>query len=386
MTNIKTKIAVLIVAGGVGSRMQHDLPKQYLNINGKTILHHTIDVFKSLPQISKILTVIASDHEDIFKKSVPDEIIQDYCFGGMTRQESVFSGLKQLNKGSYDYVLIHDAARPCVKKSDVIRLIEKLISSKAVTLALPITETIQRNEKSIDRENLFILQTPQGFIYDEIYNAHKHTNEAFTDDITLYKSFTNNHIHYVSCGRHNLKITTQDDLEMAEKLLTQHTETVTGQGFDVHAFDGSETNIIRLCGIDIPFNKSLEGHSDADIGLHVLTDAILSALAENDIGHHFPSDNNDYKNMDSHNFLDKAIEILKEKNGELRHIDITFVCQKPNISKYRDNMRQHLSKYLGLPINRISIKGTTSQTLGFTGREEGIAAMALATVRIPEND
>ena len=174
---------------------------------------------------------------------------------------------------------------------------------------------------------------------------------------------------------------------MAEKLIpSQAMETITGSGFDVHAFDDRKADTIRLCGIDIPHKKALKGHSDADVGLHALTDAILGALADGDIGSHFPPSNNDFKDMDSHVFLDKALSILNQRDGELRHIDITLMCEEPKISPFRTAITQHLSNYLNLPINRISVKATTTEKLGFTGRGEGIACQAIVTIRVPEND
>ena len=385
MTKSDPKIAVLIVAGGNGLRMGQDTPKQYLTIQGKTILCHTVEVFEKMNEISKIHCVIGPDHEHLYQQALGRNPLP-YSIGGTTRQESVYNGLKALQKDQPDFVLIHDAARPCVSSDDIRRLIHTVQNEDAATLAQPVTESLQRDGKTIDRDNLWILQTPQGFPFEDIFQAHKNSDKNYTDDTAIYMAYAKKQIHYVRCGRHNLKITNSDDMIMAEKLLSKQVETITGQGFDVHAFEDKETKTIRLCGIDIPHNRSLEGHSDADIGLHVLTDAIFSAIAEGDIGYHFPSSDDNIRNMNSHHFLDKAITMLKEKDGELRHLDITFICEKPNIGKYRDQMREHLSKYLGLPLNRISIKGTTSQKLGFTGREEGIAAQSIVTIRMMNND
>lgn len=383
----KLTIAVLIIAGGSGTRMDCNIPKQYLNIRGFPILSHTLKIFEDIENISHIHCVIGAGHEELYKQAVKNNYPHTFSIGGETRQESVHNGLKALTNINPDIVLIHDAARPCVRKDDILRLIQRLEYTNAATLAHAVTESLQRNGESVDRDNLWIIQTPQGFKFQNILAAHKNAENIFTDDTSVYMAHFQKPIEYVACGRHNLKITTPEDLDMAENLLSlKKTENVAGLGFDVHAFEIAQADSIRLCGIDIPHDRPLEGHSDADIGLHVLTDAILSSISENDIGYHFPSSDKKYKNMDSHVFLDKALELLNAAGGEIRHVDITFICEKPNIGKHREQMRSHLSDYLGIPVKRISIKGTTTQKLGFTGRGEGIACQAVVTTRIFTDD
>lgn len=382
------KIAALIVAGGNGLRMGGTLPKQYLDLKGQSVLSHTLKVIHSIDIIQTVMCVINDQHESLYQQAVQNNNPHYYCYGGETRQESVYKGLMALKKHEPDIVLIHDAARPCVTPSDIHNLINSLQKHRAAALALPVTESIQRYGQVIDRDNLWILQTPQAFYYHDILSAHTHTYGDFTDDTALYTSWSGQPVHYEPCGRHNIKITTAEDLLMAEKLLPPHhsTETITGFGFDVHAFDDAHSSSVRLGGIDIPNNKSLKGHSDADVVLHAITDAVLGALAEGDIGSHFPPSDDKYKDMDSHVFLNEVLQILRERNGNLRHLDVTIMCEEPKIGPYRGQMRTHLSETMNIPMKRISIKATTTEKLGFTGRGEGIACHALATIQVPSDD
>mgnify|MGYP000196718312 CR=1 FL=1 len=381
----RPQIAILVVAGGTGQRMCSDIPKQYLPVYGKAIIRHTIE--KLLP-FSAVYCVIGNGQETLYQQAVENLILPDPVIGGQTRQESVYNGLLALEKEKPDFVLIHDAARPCFYPDDVHKLINSLDGGNGATLAMPVSDSLQRDRQVVDRDNLWMIQTPQAFPYPQILECHKKAKEESyiaTDDTAIYRYYGFD-VDYIPCGRHNLKITTQDDLKMAEKLLHKSMETRVGTGFDVHAFDSREAQSIRLCGIDIPHNRSLKGHSDADVGLHAITDAILGAVAEGDIGQHFPPSNDMYKNMDSHVFLDKSVDILHAKGGSLTHIDLTLICEEPKIGKHREAIRKHLSEHLKLSTSRISIKATTSEQLGFTGRREGIIAQATVTIQVPSND
>lgn len=385
MTIDRTQIAILVVAGGNGHRMESDIPKQYLPIQGKPIMRHTVE---KLSPFGQVYCVIGKDHMAFYQQAMDGLDLPAPIIGGETRQDSVRLGLMALRKDNPDYVLIHDAARPCFYSDDIHRIINRSDSLKGLTLAMPVTESLQRGGAVLDRDNLWIIQTPQAFPFHKILDCHikAHKDEvAATDDTALYRHYGFD-VEYVPCGRHNLKITTQDDLKMAEKLLETQMETRVGMGFDVHAFDDKESQTIRLCGIDIPHNRSLKGHSDADVGLHAITDAILGAIAEGDIGSHFPPNDDLYKNMDSHIFLDKSVDILYGKGGSLTHIDLTIICEEPKIGKHRAAIQRHLSEHLKLSTSRISIKATTSEQLGFTGRREGIAAQAVVTVKVPADD
>jgi 2-C-methyl-D-erythritol 4-phosphate cytidylyltransferase/2-C-methyl-D-erythritol 2,4-cyclodiphosphate synthase len=381
-------ITVLIVAGGVGSRMGHDTPKQYMPIHGKPVIRYAIDKFLSIPEITSVHCVINEGHEAFYQQAVNNLDMPGFIIGGETRQQSVYRGLMAVSKLKPDYVLIHDAARPCFYAHDIHNIINSLQDGLALTLAQPVTESLQRDGAIVDRENLWILQTPQAFQFDKILDFHTraaHDDITATDDTAIATHY-GLPIEYIPCGRHNLKITTQDDLIMTQKLLHTPMETRIGNGFDVHAFDAISASSIRLCGIDIPFDKKLKGHSDADVGLHALTDAIFGAMADGDIGSHFPPSNEDFKNMDSHIFLDKSVDKLKAKGGQIIHIDITFMCEEPKIGKNREAIRHHLSNHLNLSTDRISVKATTTEKLGFTGRGEGIACQAIVTVQVPAHD
>jgi len=381
-----SNIAILVVAGGTGTRMKSDVPKQYMTIHGQSIIRHTIE--KLIP-FGQVFCVIDENHMTFYEEAVRGLDLPPPAFGGQTRQESVHNGLKHIERECHpSHVLIHDAARPCFYTQDIHNVIGNLSNHSNVTLAQKITETIQKNGVPIDRDDAWIIQTPQAFPFDEVLNAHDDAvknNMSTTDDTAIMASH-GHPVHYVECGRHNLKITTQDDFKMAQTLLSQSIETRTGMGFDVHAFDNIAATSVHLCGVDIPHNRSLKGHSDADVGLHAITDAILGAIAQGDIGTHFPPSNNDFKNMDSHVFLDKSVEILKAKGGSLTHIDLTLICEEPKIGMHRETIRNHLSNHLSLSKSRISIKATTSEQLGFTGRREGVAAQAVVTVKVPSHD
>lgn len=389
----KPIIVCLIVAAGSGSRMGADTPKQYMRLHGKMVLRHTIDAFlrANLP----VQCVISAEHDMLYQQAVDGLDILPPVMGGATRQESVYNGLKVLDQGiKPDYVLIHDAARPCITSQDINNIIHKLENGiHAVTAATTVSETLRKLTDDhladiVERDDTWLIQTPQAFSFKTILAAHdkaKTDNFVGTDD-TSVASYAGTDVAIVPCGRHNIKITTQDDLIMASALLAPAMETRVGNGFDVHAFDDEPATHIRLCGIDIPYNRSLKGHSDADVGLHTITDAIFGAMADGDIGTHFPPSEATWKNMDSHVFLDKAVDNLKKRGGKLVHIDLTFMCEKPKIGKHREEIVNHLSAYLNLSTSRISVKATTTEKLGFTGREEGIAAQAVVTIQLPADD
>lgn len=389
----KPIIACLIVAAGSGSRMAADTPKQYMRLHGKMVLRHTIDAFlrAGLP----VQCVISPEHDGFYQQAVDGLNILPPVIGGATRQASVHNGLNAMKQTlSPDYVLIHDAARPCITAQDIHNIIHRLQNgAKALTAATSASETLRKGTIDkladiIDRDNTWLIQTPQAFAFDTILAAHdKAAADHFvgTDD-TSVASFAKIDVGIVPCGRHNIKITTQDDLMMASALLAPAMETRVGNGFDVHAFNDEPATHIRLCGIDIPYHRSLKGHSDADVGLHTITDALFGAMADGDIGIHFPPSEATWKNMDSHVFLDKAVDNLKKRGGKLVHIDLTFMCENPKIGKHREAIVNHLSNHLNLSTSRISVKATTTEKLGFTGREEGIAAQAVVTIQIPATD
>lgn len=363
-------IAVLIVAAGKGERMGNPLPKQYTRIHGKTLLAYCIEAFQNAGLAHLIQCVIDPDHIHYFNDATAGYSILPPVNGGRTRQESVYNGLKSLVGHDPKMVLVHDAARPCVTAEDIHNIIHTLSTYEAASLASPVTETLRYAhnsiaDKVIPRENSWMMQTPQAFHYHTLLSLHEtaeKNNFVGTDDTSLASEYDID-VAIVASGRHNIKVTTQDDLIMAETLLSSRMETRIGSGFDVHAFSDQPASHIRLCGVNLDHNRSLAGHSDADVGLHALTDAILGALADGDIGSHFPPSDPQWKGRDSHVFLDKSVDILKSRGGQLRHIDLTIICEKPKVGPHRERIRNHLAEYLNLSTDRVSVKATTTEKI-----------------------
>ena len=380
----------LILAAGKGTRTGRQTPKQFQQLGGKAVLTYSIDIFNKIPSCRSICIVTDAQYVPQVQKQFKSQKITTIVAGGEERNNSVHNGLKSFsNLKNEEIILIHDAARPCVKTADIENLLLELKKSRAGTLAVPVNATLRKGgndnqaDENVSRDNLWAIQTPQGFRYGDILQAHKEaqTEKSYTDDTALL-SEKNIPVKLVEGSPDNIKITYHQDFEMAEKLLSQNTATLIGQGFDVHAFDRDSKGPIRLCGVDIPHAHALKGHSDADVGLHALTDAILGATGEGDIGRHFPPSNPDFKDMDSAIFLEKAMDILREKSGTLNNIDLTLICEEPKITPHAEAMSERISKITGLNKARINIKATTSEGLGFTGRKEGIAAQAIVTVSI----
>lgn len=388
-TQTSPKLYVLIAAAGSGSRLGGEKPKQYQQIAGKPLLRHTVETFVNCGIFDAIRFIIDPQHADMYHDAVSGLPIDAYVTGGKERKDSIYSGLKFFSKASYDdIVLIHDAARPFVTGHEIKSLVEAATKHKAATLATPVSDTLLRDESReyINRDGIWSIQTPQAFHYGLIMGAHKQQNSTavWTDDSSMVAAM-GHPIHIVEGSRKNFKITTTDDLNMAEQLLTTSMQTLSGQGFDVHAFDEHKDGPVRLCGIDVPHHCALKGHSDADVGLHAITDAILGAVGEGDIGRHFPPSNDDFKDMDSAIFLEKAVEMLNQKGGSLKNIDLTLICEEPKIGPHAAEMQKRVAEITNLPAARVNIKATTTEGLGFTGRKEGIAAQALVTINIPNN-
>ena len=388
-----TEFSLIIVAAGSGTRLGHDTPKQYLPLGGITILRRSINAFRNMDGLKSVCVVINPAHQELLNNSISglENII--IVHGGTTRQESVYNGLKALNTTKNDIVLVHDAARPFVQQSDVVNLLNALEEHEAATLASPVVDTVAYTDqddyvqKYTSREKLWGGQTPQGFHAGILKRAHESAdkNTQYTDDTALVAALGYK-IKYIAGSRQNFKITRKEDLELAEKLISM--ETYIGTGFDVHAFDENSLDVksVRLCGVDVAFDRKLKGHSDADVGLHALTDAILGAIGEGDIGLHFPPSNNDFKNMDSAVFLEHAINLMKEKEGQLINADVTLICERPKIGEYREAMVERIAQIMGVSPSRVNIKATTTEKLGFTGRKEGIAAQAAVSVKLPQKD
>lgn len=376
-------IAALIVAAGRGSRFGSEVPKQYANLAGKPIIRHAINALINHPAISYVQPVIHQDDARLFEDAAAGLQIATPIFGGETRQDSVRLGLEALASLNPDFVLIHDGARPFVTSHIIEGVISALTDgARGAIPGLPIPDTLKRIDgeskviETVSRTNMVRAQTPQGFHFDDLLAAHRTSRHlTFTDDAAVMEQ-AGHTIAVVTGDDNNVKVTEADDLtKVAATLL----ETRTGVGFDVHRFGPGDG--VTLGSIHIPMNKSLIGHSDADVVLHAATDAILGALSDGDIGLHFPPSDENNRDLDSRIFLAFALDRLAGSHGSLIHLDLTVICEQPKLSRYRAQMRDAIAEIAGVPTTRISVKATTTEGLGFTGRGEGIACQAVATIR-----
>jgi 2-C-methyl-D-erythritol 4-phosphate cytidylyltransferase / 2-C-methyl-D-erythritol 2,4-cyclodiphosphate synthase len=374
---------VIVAAAGQGSRMGAYLPKQYIKIAGKTLLAHTLQNIMSWQGVCSVQVVIDPEHADLYHEAVSGLGLPPPITGGKQRKNSINNALNNVSHlKNEDIVLVHDAARPFTRPEDVQNLLSALDTHRAASLASPVSDTLRRDQQVIDRTGLWALQTPQAFHYGDLKQAHASESDAHTDDTSLLSAMGIN-VKIVPGSRTNFKITETEDLVMAEALLNRNTETRTGFGYDVHAFEKAPTRRkLMLCGVAIPHQVSLEGHSDADVGLHALTDAILGAIGAGDIGHHFPPSDMQFKNMDSAVFLEKSVDMLADKGGTILNLDVTLICEAPKIGPHRDAMVARIAQIARIDASRVNVKATTTEKLGFTGRGEGIAAQAVATVRL----
>lgn len=382
----------LIVAAGSGERAvdpgsQPVLPKQYKDLAGLPVLRHTVRAFAAELGADSIFTVIRSQDRELCRSAIASLATPDPIIGGARRQDSVRLGLEGVaRQTSPAKVLIHDAARPFVSGAVISRVIEGLKSADAVAPMVPIPDTLRRKDAGafsvVSRDELYRTQTPQGFAFDPILEAHRrYASESFTDDIALAER-AGLKVIGVAGEEMNIKLTTPSDFELAQRLAVSALPDVrTGTGFDVHRF--AQGNHVWLCGIRIPHDFGLEGHSDADAGLHALTDAILGAIGAGDIGSHFPPTDEKWRGAGSSIFLDHAAGLVRDLGGVIAHTDITLICERPRIAPHRDAMRRRVAEILAIAIERVSIKATTTEGLGFTGRREGLAAQAVATIRLP---
>lgn len=392
------KVATVIVAAGRGARAATEAgaPKQYCRLGGEAMLTHTIGAFAAHPRIDDILVVIHPDDAALYAAaSAPFAgLLLPPVAGGARRQDSVRAGLEALAAHEPDLVLIHDAARPLVDADLIARVIACLETHAGALPCLPVTDTLKRGQAgrvvaTVGREDLWRAQTPQGFTFDAILAAHRaaatDNSREFTDDAAIAEWFGLD-VALVEGSEHNRKLTTAEDLKIADEMLQAARGGASGtvrvaSGYDVHALGPGDAVI--LCGVRIPHAKKLVGHSDADVGLHALTDALLGTIADGDIGVHFPPSDDRWRGAASDIFLKAAADKIKERGGEIVHVDVTLLCEAPRIGPYRDAMRSFMAEVLGLDIGQVSIKATTNEGLGFVGRGEGIAAMATATVRLP---
>ena len=389
------RIIALIMAAGSGSRMNQTIPKPYLKLNsGKTVLRHTLERFTSHPEIDAVRVIYDPEYHELYQKTADGLQLLPPVQGGSERYQSVYLGLTSIAQLQPEYVLIHDAARPLVTEALISRTIEAIKQNQAVVPALPVTDTLRKGSKhgtkmgvTVKRDKTYYIQTPQAFNYQTILNAHaQFQNEDITDDAALMEK-AGIDVAMISGSWLNFKITTSDDIERTNRLLIESTkkETRIGQGFDVHALiepEKNEEHAVWLCNVKIPHDKRLKGHSYADVATHALVDAILGAIAEGDIGEHFPPSEPKWKGANSADFLQHAMSLLHAKDARLINIDVTIICEAPKLSDYKQAMRERLAELCELDVSRISVKATTTEKLGFTGRGEGIAAQAMVSVEV----
>jgi 2-C-methyl-D-erythritol 4-phosphate cytidylyltransferase/2-C-methyl-D-erythritol 2,4-cyclodiphosphate synthase len=381
-----TRCIALIVAAGVGSRFGGSLPKQYYELAGETILRRSVLAFLNHPHIDNVCVVINPDHREMYDKAVGDLGLLAPVAGGETRQASVLNGLEALAEHNRpDLVMIHDAARPLVDASTITDVRRALDTSKGAIAARPVVDTLKRGNgtdivTTVDRASLWQAYTPQAFHFDDILIAHREAAGAqLTDDAAVAEKLGMT-VKLIPSNPENMKITNPDDLDRATRLLGQNYGDIrTGTGFDVHRLIAGDK--IMLCGIAVPHNYTAEGHSDADVGLHALVDAILGAMSAGDIGAHFPPSDLQWKGKDSAHFVRHTVGMVSERGGIIANVDITIMCEAPKIGPHREAMIKRVAELLEISPSRVSVKATTTERLGFTGRGEGIAAQAVATVR-----
>lgn len=375
---------VLIVAGGKGVRLGGDVPKQYLKINYNYVIYQSIVAFSSCKTLT---TVIHPDHLDLYQAAIGGVTgLRPPVMGGVERRDSVRNGLQALNHlKPDDIILIHDAARPFVTRDEIHRVAAEAAARGAATLALPVSDTLRHQDgHMIDRSGVWAIQTPQAFRYGLICEAHEKADPAavYTDDSAMVAAL-GHPVSYVMGSRMNFKITTADDLSFARMLGSASMETRTGSGYDVHAFRDEPATHIMLGGVAVPHDRAIDAHSDGDVALHAVCDALLATMAAGDIGKHFPPADPQWKNADSSLFLKAVADMVAAKGGRIVNLDMTVVCERPKVGPYREAMQDKIAAVCGLGTGRVSVKATTSERLGFIGREEGIVAHAVATVEFP---
>ncbi len=390
------KTAALIVAAGRGLRAGGELPKQYQLVGGMSVLERAIRALHEARAVGQAVVVIHPDDRDRYEAiaariglGAPDFLLPP-AFGGATRQVSVRAGLEALAKAPPEIVLIHDAARPFVSSALVVRAIEAARSHGAAVPGVPVNDTIRRLSsgrpygETLARDSLRAIQTPQAFVFARIRDAHQRAAsaglDAFTDDGGLAE-WAGLDVHVFEGEVENAKLSLPADFARAARHVRAQTETRTGLGFDVHAF--GEGGFIMLGGVSIPHDRGVVAHSDGDVLLHALTDALLGALGEGDIGMHFPPSDPRWKDAASRLFFEDAIARTTQRGGRILHLDATVICEAPRLATHRDAIRASIAAIARIGEGRVSIKATTSEKLGFTGRGEGIAAQAIATLELP---
>ena len=383
--------AAVIVAAGRGLRAGAGGPKQYRSVGGQTVIFRAMEPFCRHPQLFAVQPVVNPDDIQMFQDAVCGLSHASPTEGGATRQASVHAGLEALAPQKPDIVLIHDAARPFVSQGLISRAIDAVKPTGAAVPTIAVADTIKlvdgkgNVEATPERARLRIAQTPQVFYFDAILDAHRRAaregRSDFTDDAALAE-WAGLTVATFEGDVANMKLTTPEDFVREESRLASALGDIrTGTGYDVHAFGAGDH--VMICGVPVPHTKGFLAHSDGDVGLHALVDAILGALADGDIGSHFPPSDPQWKGAASHQFLKYAVDRVSARGGRIANLEVTLICERPKIGPLRDQMRARIAEISGVDISRVAVKATTSEKLGFTGREEGIAATASATIRLP---
>ena len=387
-------VAAVIVAGGSGLRAGGETPKQYQLIGGKPVIWWTLRAFLDHPEVSYVQVVVGEGHELEFARSTEGLTFPTHVIGGATRQDSCRLGVEACSQAKPDKILIHDAARPFISAELISEVISHLDHTDAVIPGLRIAETLKLApegtiRKTIDRSNMWLAQTPQGFSFPKILEAHRKAAREQTAGLTDDASVAEHGgivVQMILGNTENVKLTTAKDIDQANHRLNMQNQSAAfesriGQGIDFHVFAPGKS--VWLCGIEVPHTHKLKAHSDGDVALHALTDAILGAIGEGDIGTHFPPSDKQWKDAASSIFIEKALSLLAQCGGKLVNVDITILAEAPKVSPHLAAMKQSLSVLLNIEPGRIAIKATTTEKMGALGRKEGMAAMAIASVKMP---
>jgi len=382
-------VAALLLAGGRGTRAGGGIPKQYREIGGISVLRRAIDCFIDCPAVDLIRVVIHADDQELYRAATAGLDILPPVIGGTERHLSAVNGLESLSDFETNIVVIHDAARPFADRGMIERVIAALADAAGAIPALPVSDTLKRVasthdliEETVDRAGLWRAQTPQGFRFKAILKAHgQRDSDLPTDDAAVMEE-AGMVVCVVDGDERNIKVTTEADFDRAEQILEKRQmQTRVGSGFDVHKLGPGDG--VTLCGVKVPCDMSLIGHSDADVALHALTDALLGAVGCGDIGLHFPPSDPQWKGAASHIFVEAAAADIRKAGGSIVNVDVTIIGEHPKVGPHREEMRASVAEYLDIPLDRVNIKATTTERLGFTGRGEGLAAQAVASVEVP---
>ena len=382
MPSAPAKVTALIVAAGSGSRMEGDVPKQYRLLGGKSVLAHAVDALTSHPRIDAVRVVIGAGQQDIARTALGQRDVGDLIVGGAERSDSVRAGLAAVGDG---IVLVHDAARPFCPPAVIDRLLDALPRGDGAVPILAVADTLAKGlgtiDAMVDRSGLIRIQTPQAFHAEDLLYALGEGRGRATDESSVMVAAG---LKVITVEGDTMldKLTTAADWARAEQKISAAMITRTGSGFDVHAFSGPGP--IMLGGIEVAHDRGLAGHSDADVALHSITDALLGAAALGDIGDHFPPSDPQWKGAKSDQFLAYAATLIRDRGGIIDQVDCTIICEAPRVGPHRLAMRESIAAILGIALDRVSVKATTTERLGFTGRGEGIAAQAIATIRLPD--